>query len=261
MLTWLRDWLGSRRDRRIERILVPSDLWTRVTERWLGRYGLSPDELVRLHRLASEFLDQKTISGAGMAPTDEQCAVIAALACLPVLELGLDGYDGWHEVILYPETFVVHREEVDEFGVVHEGDAELGGESWGQGPVILSWADILSRDDDEGYNVVFHEFAHKLDMLSGGANGMPPLHRDMDPATWTATFQRAFDALRADIERGAPSWLDPYGAENEAEFFAVASEEFFELPDELQAHQPELYDQLRQFYRQDPVARLTRAFG
>ncbi len=260
-MKWLTDWLERRRRRHLERILIPAAIWDAVASRWLARYHLSADELARLREMASLFLEEKSVSAGGSAPsglpTDEQCVVIAALACLPVLELGLAGYDGWYEVILYPETFIVHHEEVDESGVVHEREAELGGESWGHGPVILSWSDIESRDVEEGYNVVFHEFAHKLDMLSGGPNGRPPLHEEMDAAEWARVFQAAFDELRADIDRGRPTWLDPYGAENEGEFFAVVSEEFFELPLALRDHQPALYEQLRRFYRQDPAARVS----
>lgn len=262
-MKWLHEWLEERRRRHLERILIPADLWRSVSARWLSRYHLSTDELTRLRELASRFLEEKSISAGGAdhsrPPSDEQCVVIAALACLPVLELGLAGYDGWYEVILYPETFVVHHQEIDASGVVHERQAELGGESWGHGPVILSWSDIESLHVEEGYNVVFHEFAHKLDMLSGGANGRPPLHAEMDAAEWTRVFQTAFDELRADIDHGRSTWLDPYGAENEGEFFAVVSEEFFELPADLRAHQPALYEQLRRFYRQDPAARIARA--
>jgi len=253
---WWREWQERRRRRLLRRVLIDDGVWHQVTTDCLDYYQLDEQELARLRELASLFLHHKTVSGAGgFEPTDDQRAVIAAVACLLILELDLDWFDGWHEVIVYPDTFVVRRNDMDEAGVVHEQAQALGGESWGRGPVVLSWQDIADMGED-GYNVILHEFAHKLDMRNGDANGMPPLHRGMDRAVWTRTFQRAFDHLREQIERGEETAIDPYGAETPGEFFAVASEEFFELPLSLSVHYPDLYDELRQFYRQDPAARM-----
>lgn len=132
----------------------------------------------------------------------------------------------------------------------------MTGESWLAGPVVLSWADAEMRGDEHGYNVVIHEFAHKLDMLNGEANGFPPLHAGMDRGAWSRDFSAAYEDCRARLERGEPARIDPYAAESPAEFFAVLSEVFFEIPDAVLAEYPGVYRQLAAFYRQDPAARL-----
>ncbi|MBD3647088.1 MAG: zinc-dependent peptidase [Pseudomonadales bacterium] len=116
MLTRLKAWW---RQRRLARVMIAMDVWQRVEAEWLGRYGLDDDELARLRELASLFLDRKVVSGVRMVPTDHQRAVIAANACVLILELDLDWYNGWIEIVLYPDTFVVHHEEADTAGVVH----------------------------------------------------------------------------------------------------------------------------------------------
>lgn len=257
-MSWFRQWREWRQQRLLRKVRIDAQLWAEVAGDALVHYRLSPDELDRLRDLASLFLHRKVISGAGgLSVSDYQCTVIAAVACLPILELGLDWYRGWVEVILYPDTFVVDHDEVDDAGVIHQHRAELGGEAWGQGPVILSWEDARpgAQGHGEGSNVILHEFAHKLDMCNGAANGMPPLHKDMDRAAWTREFEQAYTDLQVQIDRREPTSIDPYGAEHPAEFFAVATEEFFELPIELGENYPALYDQLRTFYRQDPASR------
>jgi len=127
----------------------------------------------------------------------------------------------------------------------------MAGEAWGRGPVILSWADVLSGKKP-GHNVVIHEMAHKLDMLNGDANGFPPLHRRMDRRVWSRVFSSAWDRLQEEQRNGAELPIDPYALESPAEFFAVASEQFFEAPANLREHLPDVYRQLEQFYRQHP---------
>jgi hypothetical protein len=211
------------------------------------------NERHRLWELASRFLHDKRINGTqGLVVTDEMRVHIAAQACLLILNLGLDYFSGWREVIVYPGTFVVEHEEHDEDGIVHEERREQEGEAWEHGPVILSWAD--AQPGIGGYNVILHEFAHKLDMRNGAANGMPPLHSNMSRAAWTETFTRAYDDLEWQLEHHGDSAIDPYAAESPAEFFAVASETFFEVPHELHAAYPEVYAQLKLFYRQNPLA-------
>jgi Mlc titration factor MtfA (ptsG expression regulator) len=186
---------------------------------------------------------------------------IAAQACMLILNLDLDWYRGWHEVIVYPDEFVADYEYVDEAGVAHHVREPMSGESWLAGPVILSWADAGRPDAGGGYNVVIHEFAHKLDMLNGDANGFPPLHSDMSRAEWSKTFSAAYDAFCLHVERHRQTAIDPYGAENPGEFFAVLSEAFFEIPLAVRDDFPGVYGQLAAFYRQDPAARLDRAAG
>jgi Mlc titration factor MtfA (ptsG expression regulator) len=144
----------------------------------------------------------------------------------------------------------VQRTEVDEDGVVHEWDDELAGEAMPGGPVVISW-DAAAYDPH--INVVIHEFAHKLDMVSGVADGMPPLHPGMDPRAWAQAFSEAYEGFGDALERGKDTWLDPYAAEHPSEFFAVISEAFFEEPAETQRRYPAVYEQLKLFYKQDPA--------
>ena len=182
---------------------------------------------------------------------------IAAQACLLIMNLDLDYFRGWSEVIVYPDSFVIQREEYDDIGVVHETRRTLAGEAWGRGPVILSWSDARPglRPYGSASNVVLHEFAHKLDMLNGVANGMPPLHNNMVREDWTASLSEAYENLYHQLERHHHTAIDPYAAENPAEFFAVLTEVFFEQPGLLHNLYPQVYEQLSMFYRQDPLRR------
>ena len=219
---------------------------------------LMEPEIERLRALADRFLRRKSIEGAqGLAIEPWMEAELAAQACLPVLGLDLDYYRGWRSLIVYPGGFLVRHSYEDEDGVVHEVCEERVGEAWETGPVIVSWEDVdgSRRGGDEGFNVVIHELAHKLDALTGSTNGLPPLHRDMDPATWSAVFSEAYEALCRCVDEGHPSPpIDEYAAESPAEFFSVASEYFFTLPAELRDALPPVYEQLARFYRQDPAA-------
>ena len=148
---------------------------------------------------------------------------------------------------------------MDEFGVVHEYDEQASGEAWEGGPLLISWQDAQMAG--EGYNVVIHEFAHKLDMQNGEVDGIPRLPTDMSRAKWKAVLMTAYEDFRALVDEaeahGEETLLDPYAAEHPGEFFAVMSEVFFETPDILQEEYPALYAQFSRFYRQDPAARLT----
>ncbi|HRE12885.1 MAG TPA: zinc-dependent peptidase [Usitatibacteraceae bacterium] len=263
-------WLG-RRGR--EAIPIDEGLWEAATFRHLFMRGMAPADDARLRELASRFLAEKNFSVAhDLELSDFMRVQVAAQAALPVLELGLEWYAGWSDVIVYPGQFAPEREFVDEAGVVHLVNDALAGEAWLGGPVILSWEDVSSAGDDEariaGYNVVIHEFAHKLDMREGEPNGLPPLHREMSLARWKGAFAPAYEDFRrrvdeadarADRDGGAALDalpMDPYASESPAEFFAVASEAFFETPEWLEPAYPAVYAQLREFYRQDPLARL-----
>src|SRR6185503_610099 len=235
---WLTDW---RRRRVLRRHRIDEALWPRLP-------FLPPAP--KLKDLTLLFLAEKQFTGThGLEVTDTMRLSIAAQACLPILELGLDWYSGWRGVVVYPGDFRVRRTEVDEDGVVHEWDDELAGEAMPGGPVVLSW-DAAAHDPL--INVVIHEFAHKLDMLDGVADGRPPLHAGMDGRAWRKAFDEAFQGFSDALERGRDTWLDPYAAEHPAEFFAVISEAFFEDPRETRRRYPDVYDQLRLFYRQDP---------
>lgn len=250
------EWLKARRRRRIvERTRVAPGVWEAAIDLpALSRLDAPARERLRVQSVL--FLHEKAIEPAGgLELGDAERLRIAALACLPILELGLDWYDGFVSVVVHPAEFIVPgREEVDEAGVVHVGDDVLSGEAWERGPVVLAWDEIDDSGRGDGFNVVVHEFAHKLDGLDGVMNGRPPLHDGMRPEEWTAVFQAAYDELDARLERGERPWLDEYAAESPAEFFAVCSEMFFDVPLGLAREHPAVYAQLAAFYRQDPAA-------
>ena len=255
---------------------IPAPLWRDATRAYLFMRGMSAADSEHLRLLASHFLQDKRISGAAELEISELMRTqIAAQACILVLELGLDYYRGWSEIVLYPGQFVPEREVVDEAGVVHVTRNALAGEAWLGGPVILSYDDVAQASDEHarvaGYNVVIHEFAHKLDMLNGEPNGYPPLHQGMSIEAWKRDFMAAYldfckrvDAADARAEKiGDAAYdfmvIDPYAAESPAEFYAVISEAFFETPEIVNAEYPEVYGQLKAFYRQDPLLRMARA--
>jgi hypothetical protein len=254
---WIRDW---KRKRILARHRIEDALWQRAQKHLPFLRGLTADEERRLKELAVVFLAEKQITPVrGVVLSDDDRVEIALQACLPVLELGLDWYDGWVGIVVHPSGFEVQRTETGEDGVVHEWRDELAGESWPGGPVVLSWEalDDAGSVAMGGANVVLHEFAHKLDMMAGEADGVPPLPTREARERWVAVFDAAFDRFRGDVEAGSETFLDPYAAEHEAEFFAVASEAFFESPNALKGEFPQLYDLFRDFYRQDPSRRLS----
>lgn len=253
-MVWsFRNW---RRKRIRQRDTLPDSAWNDAVASLPLLGGLSGDELGRLRELVILFLREKELVAAGgVVLNDGMRLKIAAQACLPILNLGLDYYAGWVSVIVYPDEFVPEYEFMDEDGVVHQVREPMIGESWERGPVILSGADVERSGEGDGVNVVIHEFAHKLDMLNGAPDGFPPLHREMDRLSWTRAFTRAFDDFGAKVESGAETAIDPYAAESPAEFFAVMCEAFFEIPQVLRREYPEVYRQLAAFFRQDPAAR------
>ena len=252
MLELFKTW---RRKRALRRFVPDEALWRRVTGALPFLRGLTPAEWQHLQEYSVLFLDEKQMHGArGFILTDAVRLSIAVQACLPILNLGLDAYQGWVGIVIYPGEFKVRREEMDDAGVVHEYDDELSGEAWPGGPVILSWQDVALGA--AGYNVVIHEFAHKLHMLRGDMDDFPLPHGHMDSEQWLAAWDRAYDAFCAQVDRGINTVIDPYASEQPAEFFAVLSETFFTAPQDVRTAYPELYDQLALFYRQDPAARL-----
>jgi Mlc titration factor MtfA (ptsG expression regulator) len=238
---------------------IDAGLWERVWPRLPLLDGLDQHETRRLRDLALLFSNDKAFEAAGDVGLDDSIRLTIALqACLPILNLGLDWYRGWYAIILYPEEFVPQREWVDEDGVVWVARVPMSGEAWEQGPVILSWADVQAGGVRDGFNVVVHELAHKLDMRNGAANGHPPLHAGMSDSRWAQVLAEAYEDLSERVDRGDDTGIDPYATESPAEFFAVCSEAFFELPHLLRDEYPGVYGQLRGFYRQDPAQRLPR---
>ncbi len=247
-----------RRRRIIERAELGPALWQQTLAQLPFLCGLTAEENERLRQTVILFLHTKSIHGAGGLALDAAMPLlIAAQACILILNLDIDYYAGWVEVIVYPDEFVPAMEYVDEDGIVHTDHAPRAGEAWLQGPLILSWADVAPRDDGEGVNVVIHEFAHKLDMLNGDANGFPPMHAGMSRRDWAGAFEAAYADFCRRVEADEETRIDPYAAESPAEFFAVLSEAFFEIPAVVHADYPEIYAQLRLFYKQHPLARLT----
>ncbi|ODU00996.1 M90 family metallopeptidase [Thiobacillus sp. 65-1402] len=252
-MSWFSDW---RRNRILRHHLVPFAAFRTAVERLPILRGLTSDELAQLREAASLFIHDKTFSAAGGAEVDAAMQLnIAVQACLLTLKLDEDSYRGWNEIILYPDEFLRPRVEMDEAGVVHHTRDILAGESWHGGPLVLSLADVEASGRGDGFNVVLHEFAHKLDMLNGDANGFPPLHRGMDSASWARDFSAAYADLSARVDAGKDTAIDPYATANPAEFFAVLSEVFFETPHVLDTEYPAIYRQLQQFYRQHPLRR------
>jgi Mlc titration factor MtfA (ptsG expression regulator) len=253
---WLRDW---KRKRLLQRHRVDDARWRSARRHLPFLAGLSADEEQRLKEFAIVFLAEKQFTPVrGVKLSEDDRLEIALQACLPILELGLAWYDGWVGIIVHPSDFHVKRSHTDEAGVVHEWDDELAGESWPGGPVVLSWEalDDSGSVAEGGANVVIHEFAHKLDMMSGEADGVPPMPSREARERWLEVFDAEFDRFCAAVDAGEETFLDPYAAEHEAEFFAVASEAFFESPNALRKGFPRLYGLFKGFYRQDPAQRL-----
>lgn len=262
LIGWLR---GTR-----EPAEIPDALWQATLAALPFIAALDDDEKSRLRALCRDFLAQKEFASAGgLELTDAMCVSIAAQGCLPILNLGFESYRDWVGIVVYPDEFVIPRSVEDEFGVVHEYDDIASGEAWAGGPLLISWRDAQMAGD--GYNVVIHEFAHKLDMINGDADGIPPLPASIDRRVWEDTLLAAYDDFCDRVDTAEAhgddsgeaffdaTGLDDYGAESPGEFFAVMSETFFEAPDVLRQAYPELYAQMRLFYRQDPATR--RAAG
>ena len=256
------DWLSGRR----EAHAMPDTLWQETLRKFPFFDRLDADEKSRLRRLTEDFLKEKEFTAVGgLELTDAMCVSIAVQGCLPILNLGLACYRDWVGIVVYPDEFVIPRTVEDEFGVVHEYDDIASGEAWEGGPLLISWHDVQMAGD--GYNVVIHEFAHKLDMLNGEANGIPPLPPQISRQEWEETLLAAYDDFcdrldRLETQAGESGEIpvsdlpiDPYAAEHPGEFFAVLSECFFETPEMLQREYPALYALFCKFYRQNPLGR------
>ena len=260
LLAMIAIWLGRRlRERRraaeFSKPWPPE--WRRLLEDSLPLYRRMPPELRRrLEPLVREFLaDIEFIGCRGLVVTDEMRLVIAAQACLLVVQRGPGAYGSLRSILLYPDEFVVEEREEDEAGVVTEGVRALSGQTLETSRIILSWRDVQeSRIEGDAYNVVLHEFAHYLDHELGGTLTEKGVRHRGALARWHQVLEREYEALCAAVERGEPTLIDAYGAEHPAEFFAVATEVFFEQPREMQIHHGRLYDELKRFYGLDPAS-------
>jgi Mlc titration factor MtfA (ptsG expression regulator) len=235
-------------------------LWQQTCRGCHWLHALQPAQQERLRALTGLFLRHKTITPvAGLVLDEGQRMLLAAMCCLPLIEFGAEGLHGWSELVVYPDAFRVRRRHSDaiddghEWGVVHEWDDELIGESWDSGPLILSWADVQAdiADPHAGLCVAVHEMAHKLDALDGAIDGTPPLPREWQ-RQWAHDFQQCYDHFRAQVDREQEVTLDPYAAEAPEEFFAVVSEYHFSAPDVLEQAMPAVAAHLRRLYGPSP---------
>ncbi len=255
--------LRKRRRARLQRTPLP-DAWRETLERRVPYYQRLPaDQRERLHGLVQVFLAEKRFEGCGgLDLTDEVRLVVAAQACVLLLGREHDFYPRLDSILVYPAGFVTNEEMEEVDGIVGVDDGERTGESWAQGALVLSWQDIEEdiAHPDDGWNVVFHEFAHQLGDETGGEEGVPVLPDAAAQARWAEVLEREYEALARAFARGRRTFLDDYGADSPAEFFAVVTEHFFEEPAPLKVRHPDLYEQFRLFYGQDPLA-LPRPAG
>ena len=233
--------------------------WDDILERTFPLYRRLPGEdRERLHGHVQVFLAEKNFEGCGgLELTDEVRVTIAAQACLLLLNLEeADYYSRLRSILVYPSTVRPVYVERHASGVLPPEDAPILGQSWGHGTVVLSWDSVRGSASapDDGRNVVFHEFAHQLDQEDGAADGVPYLESASALRTWGEVMQHHYATLRDAVEEGRTTLLDEYGATNPAEFFAVATEFFFEKPAQLKRKHPALYEELARYYRQDPAA-------
>lgn len=261
------DWLRRRRRERILAEPFP-EAWREVLANNLGCWGdLDDQERTHLCQLVQVFVEEKHWEGlGGLEMNDEIRVTVAGQACLLILNLHHDLYRRVESILVYPST-VVAPARPPGFGEVLSAPPPSAmpvlGQAFSRGPLILAWDAVAygGANPRDGHNVVFHEFAHKLDMLTGDADGVPPLADAATYARWIEVFERGWDELHARQAAGRRTFLDAYAGESPAEFFAVATEQFFEQGRTMQRKHPELYDVLRGFYRQDPAKRQTRDKG
>ena len=251
-------WLRNRRRRKILATPFP-DQWMAYLQRNVAHYPhLTPDDQARLRDDLHVFVAEKNWEGCGgLELTDEMKVTVAAQACLMALGLDGDPFGKILSILVYPSGYAV-PEQNWHGGLSIKGESARLGESWYRGPVILSWDEVRhdARRPGCGQNLVWHEFAHQLDMLDRTTNGTPPLANRQLRRRWAEVMTAEYRQLVDDAREGRATLLDTYGAQDEAEFFAVVSECFFDCPVELRDEHPRLYDLLREYYRQDPATRM-----
>lgn len=247
-------WRRWREARIVRRNPIDERDWQSVLAQVPLLQRLTDAELQRLRHLSIVFMHQKDFVGAaGQVLTGNMALLIALQACLPILNLGLQWYRGWRTIVVYPSAFRARRTLADDQGVHHQTEQAMLGEAWQRGGVVLSWDDTATAGVIDGHNLVIHEFVHKLDMLNGSADGFPPLRSGMSVSHWSETFNRAYEHFGSQVAAGIPTSIDTYAATNPAEFIAVTSEVFFETPHVLFEAYPEVYENLAQFYGQNPL--------
>jgi hypothetical protein len=256
------EWFADYRRKKITAEPFPA-VWEEIVRRNVAHYCMLDDaERAHLRALIQIFIAEKNWEGAGgLEMTDEIRVTIAAQACLLLLGLPHNFYRNVESIIVYPSTVVPPERKLGFFETASaplEHSHPILGQAFRQGPVIIIWDAALQggRHPESGHNVIYHEFAHKLDMLDGAADGTPPLADRAEYRDWVTTCAGEYLRLKHDAEHGKKTFLNAYGATNEAEFFAVATEQFFDQPRLMIRHAPDLYRVLKEYYRQDPVLRL-----
>ncbi len=239
---------------RLQRVAIDTAAWQTLCNDHALLRRLPLNLQTQLHVKASAILARKSILAADhYVINDAQRLTIAALAALPIVQLPLSFYDPFYSFIVYPDEFLIPREEEDEYGIVHSGLDVVSGEAWQQGPVIVSWADIAASFDDPTYNVVVHECVHQLDLSDGEINGVPSLrHTTISAKEWQTTMQHAWQHFCEHCD-DADFAFDDYGSDSPEEFFAVCSEYFFGDPARLQQHYTDVYALLSRFYQLSPL--------
>ncbi len=258
------NWLRNHHRQEILRTPFPV-AWREILKEIVTHYTfLDTEEKSHLEQLIQVFIAEKRFDGCnGLEITDEIRVVIAAEACLLILGLPHDLFHKLVTILIYPSTVITPPAQVGVFTqspFLGQQRIAISGQAFMRGPVILVWDAVKrgARHPETGHNVVYHEFAHILDMLDGVANGTPELHSRDQYQIWAQVFSEEFLALRRDAVHGKKTFLDPYGATNEAEFFAVATEYFFDKPIKMQRTHKVLYDVLAGFYLQDTAKRELR---
>ena len=237
---------------------VPS-AWPGILRRSVPlSHRLDDQERLHLLRLTQLFMREVPMEGCGgLELTEEITVTIAATACILLLGLAYPRFPRLRRVLVYPDTFVPVRIVPYRSQGIQQAPVPELGEAWHDGMVVLSWNDIAAGAADPGdaHNVILHEFAHVLDFEDGASDGRPVLDSEQARTAWGAVLKNEFERQQAVVDRGEDAALDPYAATNRAEFFAVATEAFFETGGRLRERLPQLYEQLRLFYRQDPASR------
>ena len=255
------NWFAKHRRRKLTEAPFPLE-WENIIRRNAGFYPLlNEEERRRLHEMIQVFIAEKFWEGCGgLELTAEMKVTIAAMACLLILNIPHTYYENVETILVYPDDVVLPERRLGFFENALEpleAEGPVTGQACEQGPLILVWDAVLQSIEEAGcgYNVVYHEFAHKLDMQDGLADGTPRLSNRERYRDWVKTCTREYLKLLKDVEKGKRTFLDEYGATDEAEFFAVATEHFFDQPGQMLKAAPDLYRVLKDFYRQDPAKR------
>ncbi|MDG2382548.1 MAG: zinc-dependent peptidase [Pirellulaceae bacterium] len=254
-------WLKRRRRQQIISQPFPAE-WNSVLRQNVKQFGLLTDQEQNQVRddLAVLVAEKNWEGCGGLTISDEIKVTVSALIAILVLGMGDEYFDAVLSILVYPDAYVAPGAHAVEGGLIVEGGSAREGEAWYRGPVILSWSDVLrsGQGNSWGHNLVFHEFAHQLDMLNGRvADGIPPLESARETTRWERLIQQTYQQLCQNCAEGQSTVFDCYGTTNIAEFFAVATEAFFEKPQQFQRHHPELYSIFRNYYQQDPFSRLS----